>query len=312
MSPYDALRSPVALFYLALVFGLLLAAGLSFAVLRKTTGPAWQAYRGWLVMVPLLAVVIFLGRATTIVFFMGVGVLGLREFARATALRGERFLTAGAGAGILAAGAAALVPDLTGPPGGFDLFLMLPALVVPGLLAIPVLRNRTEGQLQALALAVTGFLLFGWLFGHVGLLANAEHAYAYLIYLLFAVEVNDIAAFLGGKLLGRHPLRSNISPKKTWEGTLVALAVSMGLPWTLWFTFPHLEPEDLVALGAIVGIGGQLGDLALSVMKRDLGLKDLGATIPGHGGILDRIDSLIYVAPLFFHYLRCRHGLNPA
>ena len=136
-------------------------------------------------------------------------------------------------------------------------------------------------------------------------------AYAYLGYLLFAVEVNDIAAFLAGKAFGRHPLRSAISPKKTWEGAAGALAVSGALPWALWFTFPHLEPLDLLAAGLIVGVGGQIGDLVISVIKRDLEIKDMGATIPGHGGILDRIDSLIYVAPLLFHYLRFRHGLNP-
>jgi phosphatidate cytidylyltransferase len=123
------------------------------------------------------------------------------------------------------------------------------------------------------------------------------------------VELNDVAAFVCGKLLGRHQLRSNISPKKTWEGALGALTVSLALPWALWFTFPHFRPVDLVGVGLIVGIGGQLGDLAISVIKRDLGIKDMGASIPGHGGILDRIDSVIYVAPLFFHYTRYFHDL---
>ena len=91
-----------------------------------------------------------------------------------------------------------------------------------------------------------------------------------------------------------------------------ALAASALLPWALLFTFPHFEARDCLQTGLIVGIGGQLGDLVVSVIKSDLGIKDMGATIPGHGGILDRIDSLIYVAPLFFHYVRYRHGLNPS
>jgi len=189
--------------------------------------------------------------------------------------------------------------------------MALPVFVTAGLLAVPVLRNHARGQLRAVALAIVGFVYFGWMFGHVAFLANARHAYAYLLYLLFAVELNDVAAFLAGKLFGRHALRSNTSPKKTWEGSLGALAVSLALPWVLWFTFPHLGPQDLLAAGLIVGVGAQLGDLAVSVLKRDLGVKDLGSLIPGHGGILDRTDSLIYVAPLFFHYLRYRHDLNP-
>ena len=75
------------------------------------------------------------------------------------------------------------------------------------------------------------------------------------------------------------------------------------------FTFPHFGVSECLLAGLIVGIGGQLGDLAISVIKRDLGIKDMGATIPGHGGILDRIDSIIYVAPLFFHMVRYFHDL---
>src|SRR5205823_9525940 len=107
----------------------------------------------------------------------------------------------------------------------------------------------------------------------------------------------------------KHPLRSNISPKKTWEGALGALAVAMTLPWALRFSFPQFGALQLVLAGLIVGVGGQLGDLTISVIKRDIGIKDMGAGIPGHGGILDRVDSLIYVAPLFFHMTHYFHGL---
>src|SRR4029077_8860324 len=101
-------------------------------------------------------------------------------------------------------------------------------------------------------------------------------------------------------------LRSNISPKKTWEGAGGALAVALLLQWALHLNFPHFSALDCVVVDLMVGIGGQVGDLVMSVTKRDLGIKDLGSLIPGHGGILDRIDSLIYAAPLFSHYIRYR------
>jgi phosphatidate cytidylyltransferase len=194
-------------------------------------------------------------------------------------------------------------------PGWYGLFMALPVYAIAVILLIPIVRNRVQGQLQAIALSIVGFVYFGWMFGHLSFLTNSTHAYAYVLYLLLAVELNDVAAFTCGKLFGRHPLRSNISPKKTWEGSLGALAVSLALPWGLHFTFPHFDARDCILAGLIVGIGGQLGDLAISVIKRDLGIKDMGAAIPGHGGILDRIDSLIYVAPLFFHMVRYFHGL---
>jgi phosphatidate cytidylyltransferase len=83
----------------------------------------------------------------------------------------------------------------------------------------------------------------------------------------------------------------------------------MALPWLLAFSFPHFSTREKILTGLIVGIGGQLGDLSISVIKRDLGIKDMGASLPGHGGILDRIDSLIYTAPLFLHMVHWFHGL---
>jgi phosphatidate cytidylyltransferase len=314
MSPSAALASPVFLLYLAVAGSLLIAAGLALAVLRWVAGKdvqhAWNSFAGWLIMIPLLFGAIFLGRATTIVFLTIVAIFGFKEFARATGLYRDWFMTGAVYLGIIATGVTSLVTNpTTGEPGWYGFYMAMPVFAISGILAIPILRNRVQGQLQALALSIVGFLYFGWMFGHLAFLANSRHAYSYLLYLLFAVELNDVAAFTIGKLLGRHPLRSNISPKKTWEGALGALAVSLALPWALQGTFGHFETRDLILTGLFVGIGGQLGDLAISVIKRDLGVKDMGAAIPGHGGILDRIDSLIYVAPLFFHSTRYWHDL---
>jgi phosphatidate cytidylyltransferase len=319
MSPSAAWQSSVFCLYAGVVLGLLVLAGGLLAVLRwglrKDVDHAWKSYRGWLIIVPLVVAAIFLGRAPAIVFFTIVGALGFREFARATGLSRDGMMTGAVFLGILAVGIVSLIPDpyLTTPyegvPGWYGMFMALPVHVVALILLVPIVRNQVQGQLQAIALAIVGFVYFGWMFGHLVFLCNAKHAYSYLLFLLLAVPLGDVAAFTCGKLLGRRQFRSNISPKKTWGGALGALAVSLALPWALWFTFPHFTVRDCLLTGLIVGIGGQLGDLAISVIKRDLGIKDMGATIPGHGGILDRIDSLIYVAPLFFHWVHCFHDL---
>jgi phosphatidate cytidylyltransferase len=316
MSPTAALQSEVFLFYVALAAGLLVVAGAVLAVLKwvgqKNVGHAQTAYAGWLFMVPLLLLVFFLGREATIVFLTFVAICGFREFARATGLDADWIITGAVYLGIGATGAVSLMTDPThGKPGWYGLFMALPVFVIAAILVIPVARNRAQGQFQLLALAAVGFLYFGWMFGHLAFLANSTHAYSYLGYLVVAVELSDVAAYTCGHLFGRHPLRSNISPNKTWEGAIGAFTLSLLLPWALHFTFPHLEAPDCLMAGLIVGIGGQLGDLVVSVIKRDLEIKDMGATIRGHGGILDRIDSLIYAAPLFFHFVRYRHDLNP-
>jgi phosphatidate cytidylyltransferase len=314
MTPSAAIASPIFRFYLGLAAALLFGAGALLAALRfglgKNVEHAWKAYLGWLIMVPLGLGVIFLGRVATILFFTAVAIFGFKEFARATGLYRDWSMTGAVYVGILAVGCVSLVYDpFQGAFGWYGLFMALPVYVIATILAIPVVRNEPKGQIQTLALAIVGFVYFGWMFGHLAFLANAKHAYSYHLYLLFAVELNDVAAFTCGRLFGRHSLRSNISPKKTWEGSLGAVLVSLALPWALHFTFPQFAAWECIVLGAVVGIGGQIGDLAISVIKRDLGIKDMGAVIPGHGGALDRIDSLIYVVPLFFHIVRYSHDL---
>ncbi len=315
MSASSALQTEAFRQYVLVTGGLLLAAGgiltgLTY-VLKRNVQSIWATYRGWLVMVPLVLSCIYAGRATTIVGCTLVAIFGMKEFARATGLYRDWWMTGSAYLAIATVGVVSLVPDpFTGQPGWFSLFVGLPVYAIAFLLTIPILRNQTHGQLQSVSLAIVGFIYIGWMFGHLGFLANSSHAYGYLLYLIFAVELNDVAAFLFGRLFGRHPLRRNISPKKTWEGSLGALAVSLAMPWILGFSFPHFGPAQLVLTGLIVGIGGQLGDLSISFIKRDIGIKDMGETIPGHGGILDRIDSLIYVAPLFLRMVNYFYGLR--
>ncbi len=306
MTPEAALASPIFRIYTAIILGLLVLAGLLLALCRyglhKNVDHAWKAYRGWLMMAPAALLCLFLGRYAAIAFFTLLSIFGFKEFARATGLYRDWWMTGAVYLGIVAVGVLSAVPDPSnGQRGWYGFFICLPAWVVPLIMLIPILRNRAAGQLQNLALAILGFIYIGWMFGHLSFLTNATNAYGYLFYVLFAVELNDVAAFTFGKLFGRHPLRSNISPKKTWEGSLGALAVSMALPWLLRFSFPYFTTRELLLTGIIIGVGGQLGDLSISLIKRDVGVKDMGAAIRGHGGILDRIDSLMCAAPLFFH-----------
>lgn len=316
MTPEAAWANDIFRAYLAIVAGILVIAGLVLAALHfglgvKVTGIR-TTWRGWLVMAPLGLGSVAAGREVTVVFFTLLSVFGFKEFARATGLYRDWWMTGAGYLCITAVGVVTLAPApdaAAGSYGWYGLFIVLPVYFISLLLAIPILRNKTEGQLQAVSLAIVGVVYIGWMFGHLAFLTNSANPYGYLLYVLFATEINDVAAFTFGKSFGRRKLRSNISPNKTWGGSLGALAVSMALPWALWFSFPHFGPLQLVLSGLIVGVGGQFGDLAISLIKRDVGIKDMGATIPGHGGLLDRLDSLIFVAPLFLHMVRFFHGL---
>ena len=307
-----AIGNPVFLRYLAITGALLLVSGLLLAVLRmigRDVSSPLATYRGWLVMIPIVLGTLLLGREATIVGVTLLAAFGFREFARATGLYEDWWLTGIVYLAIVALGAVTLMTDpRLDQPGWYGFFMALPTFVIALILLVPVVRNRARGELQQVALAIFGFIYFGWMFMHLGFLANTANAYGYLLFLVFAVEINDVAAFTFGKMFGKRKLRDRISPNKTLAGSVGAIAVSLLLPWLLWFSFPHFSPALLILTGLIVGIGGQLGDLVVSYIKRDIGIKDMGTTIRGHGGILDRVDSMIFVAPIFFHMVRWFSG----
>jgi phosphatidate cytidylyltransferase len=308
MSPQTALHDPVFRAYVVIViislgFG---GAVLGFLrlVLKKETTSMFKTYWSWLLIAALGVLFVFAGRITTIAGVTLLGTFAFKEFARASGLYRDWWMTGAVYAGIITVGVASLVSHPRGEEPGtgwYGFFVAVPVFAIALILLIPILRNRARGALQEMSLAIVGFIYIGWMFGHLGFLANATNAYGFVCYIIFATGLSDVAAFTFGKIFGRHPLRSEISPNKTWEGALGALAVSMILPWLLRFSFPFFGTRQLILTGLIVGVGGQLGDLSISVIKRDIGTKDMASTIPGHGGILDRIDSLIYAAPLFMH-----------
>jgi phosphatidate cytidylyltransferase len=308
MSPDTALHDPIFRAYLIIVPVSLVVGGVILAILqwglKKELGSIWSTYRSWLIMALVGFVVVFAGRIPTIVGVTLLAIFAFKEFARVSGLYRDWWMTGAVYAGIVAVGVTSIVSHPRGlehGTGWYGLFVAVPVYAVALILLIPIFRNRARGELQKMSLAIVGFIYIGWMFGHLGFLANAANAYGFLAYIIFATELSDVAAFTFGRLFGRHPLRSEISPKKTWEGALGAIAVSLILPWLLRFSFPFFGTWQLILTGLIVGIGGQLGDLSISLIKRDIGTKDMGTAIPGHGGILDRIDSLIYVAPLFMH-----------
>src|SRR4030095_1136515 len=265
MSPQIALHDPIFRAYFGIVTGTVLVGGLLLSLvhwgLKKEIGPMWETYRSWLIMAPIALAVVFLGRVPTIIGVTLLAIFGFKEFARASGLYRDWWMTGAVYAGISAVGWASLMPHPRGfepGTGWYGFFVAVPVFAIALILLVPILRNRVRGELQRMSLGIVGFVYIGWMFGHLGFLANAVNAYGYLLYVIFATELNDVAAFTFGRLFGRHPLRSEISPKKTWEGSLGALAVSMILPWLLRFSFPEFRPSQLILTGLIVGVGGQL------------------------------------------------------
>ena len=180
----------------------------------------FKTYWSWLLIAGIGFVVVFLGRIPTIIGVTFLAIYAFKEFARASGLYRDSWMTGAVYAGIVTVGIAALISDPRGResgPGWYGFFVTVPAFAIALILLIPILRNRARGELQRISLAIIGFIYIGWMFGHLGFMANAGNAYGFICYIIFATGLTDVAAFTFGKIFGHHPLRSEISPNKTWH-----------------------------------------------------------------------------------------------
>jgi len=181
------------------------------------------------------------------------------------------------------------------------LFLFLPLRMV--------LIGQTDGFLKAAGTLHWGLMMTVFSLSHAAylLVLPAEVSPAggagLILYLVFLTQFNDVAQYVWGKLFGKHPVIPKISPNKTLEGLLGGVTTTVILSWLIapWLT--PLQSFESLWIGFMIGIFGFIGDVTVSSVKRDLNIKDSGQMLPGHGGILDRVDSLTYTAPLFFHAL---------
>jgi phosphatidate cytidylyltransferase len=268
---------------------------------KRTITSAWYA--------ALLVVIVWFGGGSGFSALVAtLGILAALEFYRMVAsakappltyfgLTWTAFFILSRNAELLTRLEAHFNPDLLTP------LLLTSAIVLPlfGLLA----RRQKEGAISSWVWTVAGILYIGWLLSYLVALRGLDNGRNWVYLVLFVTWVSDTTAFLVGRRLGRHKLAPAISPGKTWEGTVGGICGGIAMS-TLFFTpttfqLP-LNPGQTVLLGALTSILGQVGDLFESLFKRNLGVKDSGKLMPGHGGILDRIDSLLLAGIMVYYY----------
>ena len=292
------------------IFAILVTATLVVWILGRARpgldlGEIRQRVRSWWIMVAVFAVALVVSRNVSLVFFAFLSFLALKEFlSLIPTRRADRQVLFWA--------------YVTIPfqywwvarewYGMFIIFI--PVYIFLLLPMRMVLIGETPGFLRSVGTLHWGLMVTVFSLSHVAYLLVLPTAGnpmgggpALVLYLVFLTQFNDVAQFVWGKLLGRHRVVPKVSPNKTWEGLLGGVVTTLVLAWLLAPLFTPLDPFHALAAGLMIGLGGFLGDVVISALKRDLGIKDTGALLPGHGGILDRIDSLTYTAPLFFHFV---------
>lgn len=163
--------------------------------------------------------------------------------------------------------------------------------------------DANPARWQRVAVTLLGVCYVNWLIGHAIWLRALPGGVQWILLLVWVTWIGETAAYTVGSLVGRHRLAPRISPGKTIEGAAAQFTASVlaALSAGGWL-FPGLQLRDALAVGVLLGVVGQAGDLVESALKRSVGTKDTGQVIPGHGGILDRIDGLLFNAPVLFYY----------
>lgn len=250
-----------------------------------------------LVTVPLLVLLIAKGGQTCFAVFVGLAAaVGLLEY-YALVLSGATMAVKTAGLAVGLTLVASFCTDIGVTPA---------ALVLAFFGSAVICLARFDSQSSAsdmLYKQVTGLIYIPFLLGHLILIRNWNQGVTWIFFLMAVIFAGDTAAYYVGKRFGLHKLSPGISPGKTVEGAVGGLAANL-LVGVLFkkYCFPEFGWGYWIALIIVMGILGQIGDLMESMLKRSVGLKDSGRIVPGHGGLLDRIDALLFAAPALFYF----------
>lgn len=191
--------------------------------------------------------------------------------------------------------------------GGYIIFI--PVIMFLLLPPIMVIKQDTHRITKSMALLHWSLMLSVFGLSHLAFLLSMPDLEGFssggrglLLFLVFLTEINDIMQFIWGKTFGKHKILPNVSPNKTWEGFIGGVISTTVIGYFIGFLTP-LSTSQVIFTSAMISVFGFAGDVVLSAIKRDKGIKDMSDTIPGHGGIFDRIDSLSFTAPAFFHLM---------
>lgn len=303
----DILDKPDLLLAIGLIFGILIFATLLFFIVGKIKPNAnlhelKTRTKSWWIMASL-----FIGTTmfNSTISYIAIGMLSFIAFRELYSILSFRDADR---RGVFWAFIAIPIQYYLAYIGWYGAYIIFIPIVM--FLFLPlrlVLKGDTSGIIKSMSLLQWVLMLTVFGMSHMAYLLSLPEGpevpnggRGLLLFLVFLTEINDVMQFTWGKLLGKHKIIPKVSPNKTWEGFVGGLISTTAIGYFLAFLTP-LSPYQALFVSFMIALSGFIGDIVMSSIKRDIGVKDTGSAIPGHGGILDRIDSLSYTAPVFFH-----------
>jgi phosphatidate cytidylyltransferase len=261
--------------------------------------------KAWWVMVAVIGLAFLFGRAGVTLLFLAVSFAALREFLSITYTRGGDHRALAASFFVVLPAQYALV--YAGWYGLYSIFI--PVYVFLFLPIVVAAAGDTTRFQERAAKMQWGLMVCVFCISHVPALLTLEipgyegRGLLLIAYLVLVVQSSDVLQYVWGKLAGRRPVAPQVSPSKTWEGLVGGIACATAIGASLYWITPF-TPWQAAAMALVINLMGFFGGLVMSAIKRDRGVKDWGTLIEGHGGMLDRLDSVAFAAPVFFHLTR--------
>lgn len=281
-----------------LVLGFLIILSLVLFVFRNRSTnmtAAWASIKSWFFAAPLILLFMALPNPWPLVFLTLVAVFSTKVFYQMTGMYHRSWFVIMSYAFHFALGLIVYYPAL-GP-----IYNLMPMIFMGCVACIPLVRNSANHMIQYMALSLMAYILLGWAYMHLARLLVLDRGVFIVLYLYILCEISDAVSLSSSRVFGKLRPFHNITVRVTIEGVLVSIVASLLLAWALRHMLPDSSEKFWIAAGIISAIFGRFGDLFLSTIRRDLGVKNSGIFILGRGDILGRIDKLTFVAPMFYY-----------
>jgi len=289
-----------------IVLAFLFVSGLIVYFLRRKNHyfiVSWASIKSWLFVAPLLFIIFGLPEPWPLIFVTGFSILGAKIFFQLMGMYHRSYFVLICYAAIVGLGFCVWL-------GRVDLYNLLPMIVLGVSLLVPLVRNNYKRMIQYISITSLAFVLLGWSFMHVGFILRFPNGVYELMYLLILTEFCDNTNLAISRSIGRWKLFNRIDNKRSVESTLLSAVLTILLAFGMRHLLPDRSEVYWLTSGVVASIGGLFGDLIMTVIRRDAGIKITGAFILGRGDFLHRMDRLIFVAPAYYYVMNYLHTVQ--
>ncbi|MFP5520684.1 MAG: phosphatidate cytidylyltransferase [Bdellovibrionia bacterium] len=294
-----AWNSPIYQQTVAIVLTIIFISGLIVYFFRDKNyyfSTSWASIKSWLIAAPILMTLLGTPHPWPMLVLTALAILGAKIFFQIMGMFHRSYFVMVCYGGIIGLFFCAWY-------GRMDLYNLMPMLVLGAACVVPLIRHSYKRMIQYISLTLLAFIFLGWSFLHLNLILQFQNGIYQLIYLIVLTEFCDNTNLALGRYIKGPRLFPNINPRRTVGSTAVSLLLTLFMAGVMRFTLPDQSERYWLAAGIVASFGGVLGDLIMTVVRRDAGVKVTGPFILGRSDILNRMDRLIFVAPIYYYVM---------